>query len=209
MNQHHCNLSSKDCVSDLTLMKTPWTYSKEMLRILNCRTLTWSSVMFALLDPLTPRSLTRSSWTRHLARSTTRVRVILKPTSSDVNIIWCISCIKTAKIMPVIEQVSHIPLVDLDSCYYILDISLGIDMLFLQTAISMASTAVYSLHKTSTRDVSFHITSSFHSYISVIFMRKTYNWIAFSCSTFRRKQMIGKWKWKSLQVIFSESINAL
>ncbi len=76
--------------------------------------------------------------------------------------------------MPVIEQVSHIPLVDLDSCYYILDISLGIDMLFLQTAISMASTAVYSLHKTSTRDVSFHITSSFHSYISVIFMRKTY-----------------------------------
>ncbi len=51
--------------------------------------------------------------------------------------------------MPVIDQVSHIPLVDLDSCYYILDISLGIDMLFLQTAISMASTAVYSLHKTS------------------------------------------------------------
>ncbi len=133
----------------------------------------------------------------------------LKANSSDVNIIWSISCIKTAKIMPVIDQVSHIPLVDLDSCYYILDISLGIDMLFLQTAISMASTAVYSLHKTSTRDVSFHITSSFHSYISVIFMRKTYNWIAFSCSTFRRKQMIGKWKWKSLQVIFSESINAL
>ncbi len=96
-------------------MKTPWKYSKEMLRILNCQTLTWSSVMFALLDPLTPRSLTRSSWTRHLARSTTRVRVILKSTSSDVDIIWCIC--KTAKIL--VEQVSHIPLVNFDSRYCI------------------------------------------------------------------------------------------
>lgn len=186
-------------------MKTPWTYSKEMLRILNCQTLIWSSVMFALLDPLTSRSLTRSSWTRHLARSTTRVRVILKSTSSDVDIIWCISCIylQNCQNNTCCEQVSHIPLVDLDSCYYILYISyiLGIDMQFLRTAISMASTAVYSLHKTSTRDVSCHIASSFHSYISTIFIRKTYNWIAFSCSTFRRKLMIGKWKWKSLQVI--------
>lgn len=77
MNQHNRNLSLQDCVLDLTSMMTPWTYSKEMLRNLNCQTLMWSSVTCALSDPLTARSLTRSSWTRHLAPSTTRVRVSL------------------------------------------------------------------------------------------------------------------------------------
>lgn len=71
----------------------------------------------------------------------------------------------------------------------------GIDMTFLKTAISMAKTAVYSLHKTSTREVSPRILkfdSVSYSYLEVHFFD-------FACvlhfplyfSIYRKRQMIG------------------